>query len=93
MSVSYRKGSVWTWTIVTLMVFIVGLVWILMSQVYVPHIFPEAETQLSEYNQTMDTFNYITNVWDYWPIITIFLLILYGVVSTLRKEPNEQYYQ
>ena len=85
------KGSMYAWIIITVLVFVVGFIWIILSQVYNGTLFPEFEDELMANEDTAQTFTYIKNTWAYWPVILIFGLILYGMISALRKEPYSQY--
>lgn len=85
------KGVAYAWIMITVLVFVVGFMWVIFSEIYSEHLFPTFETHLMSNNDTKETFTYIKNVWSYWPIILIFGLIVYGIISALRREPYSQY--
>jgi hypothetical protein len=82
------KGSAWAWVVVTALVFMVGFVWIVMSQVYVDKLFPFGDEAVSGHVNATNTLTHVKNVWNYWPLITIFVLIIYGIARSLKKEPD-----
>jgi len=85
------RGQMYAWIVILVLVFVTGFLWIIFSEIYHEYLFPEFEEHLSSNNETAITFTWIKNVWNYWPLILIFGLIIYGIVSALRKEPYSQY--
>jgi len=85
-----KKGSMFAWVIITVLVFIVGFVWIMFSEILYEGVFP-AFDNLSTNNETSDTYEQIKDVWAYWPLLLIFGLVVYGIAQALRREPYSQY--
>jgi len=81
-----HKGMVYTWIVVLAAIFIVSCAWIIMSQMYVPNIFPEYGEQLDAFPETQTTYNTIVNVWNYWPLIFIFGLIAWAFARSQKRE-------
>lgn len=87
------KGSAYAWIVVLIMIFAGSFLWIIFSQVLVVNVFPDTIEMMEDANQTqsVEVAENIQNVWDYWPLILIGGLIIYGVVSSLKKEPDTYY--
>lgn len=85
------KGVLYAWIMITIVVFVVGFIWIIFSQIYVEHLFPQFEEDLMANNDTATTYTWIRANWSYWPLILIFGMIVYGIVSALRREPYSSY--
>lgn len=85
------KGSAYAWIVVLLIIFVGSFLWIIFSEVLVPHVFPEAETQLSGYTEATSILDNIKSVWNNWPLILIIGIIIYGIVSSLKREPDTYY--
>jgi len=92
------KGTAIIWLNILAGIFFVALVYIIWSQViYVyikPIVVPAIENMNGTYNTTsaLNTIALIDIVWQYWPLILIFGLILYGFVAAQRREPDQYYY-
>lgn len=89
------KGGAYAWIMIITVVFIVGFLWILMSQIYYGSVFPEFEEWGNSTTVNVDevnaTYGYIRSTWEAFPMILIFGLIVYGIASSLRKEPGSVY--
>jgi hypothetical protein len=93
-----RKGQAFVWLEILAAIFVVGLFyvvwsWVLYGQVKAL-IMPQINTlNSSTLNTTgmQSTINIIDIVWQYWPLIIIFGLILYGIVAAQKREPHEYY--
>jgi hypothetical protein len=84
-----KRGSVWAWFVVTISVFIIAIVYMIMTK-------PIIEIQKVT-NETLNdsdyasTYNRVITVWKYWPIVMLLGLILVGVMYSIKKEPYTGY--
>ena len=87
------KGSLYVWFVVLAVIFVTGLIWTLMSQVYLINFFPVTETLLTDHNLTdaQSTLSTIEMIWNYWPLILIIGMLLWAFVSVQKKEPDTYY--
>jgi len=80
-----KRGSVFAWVTITVAVFIVGLLYMILTQ-------PVIEIQKAT-NSTLNdedyasTYNSVIMVWKYWPLIMLLGLIIVGIIISIRKEP------
>jgi len=89
-----NKGVAYVWITILVVLFMVAIAYVVFSQVYVGNVWPQAEEYFESLNLTdeqsqkvQDTMTTIKNVWIYWPLMLIFGLLLWGIVSAQRKEP------
>lgn len=86
------KGNMWIWLSVTFLVFIEGFVWIIMSEVYVPHIFPQSETIMAGHVEALQTLSFIETVWNNWPVLTIIFTVIVGFIASQKMEGRSESY-
>ena len=83
--VKCKRGSVFAWVTITVAVFIVGILYMILTQ-------PVIEIQKAT-NSTLNdadyasTYNSVIMVWKYWPLIMLLGLIIVGIIISIRKEP------
>lgn len=82
----HRKGVVYVFLVATMGLFIVSLLYTIFSEIYIHNIFPIANETLANYSQTQGTLNTIISVWDAWPLLFIFLLILWAFARSQKKD-------
>lgn len=89
------KGGAYNWLMILVLMFICGFLWIIMSQIYYGSVFPSFEewgnSTTVNTDDVNETYSYIRGSWEAWPIILIFGLIVYGIASSLKKEPGSVY--
>lgn len=87
------KGSAIKWLEILIAIFVISLFYLLFSQVIYQYVRPSVVAGLSApgINNTSaaTTLAIIDTVWQYWPLILIFGMILVGVVYSLRRDPDE----
>jgi len=88
------RGNVYAWVVILGMLFFTIQIWIIFSQIYSGHFWPWAEDQFDELNMTTEktTLTHLQNYWNYWPLVFIGGLTIYGIASSLKKEPESAYY-
>jgi hypothetical protein len=47
------------------------------------------QTNSSASQSALQTFDILNIVWKYWPILFLFLLIIWAIVAAQKKEPYE----
>lgn len=92
-----KKGSAVAWFNILIGIFVIGLAYLIFSQVIYEYIRPTVVSGLESLNTTakdraLDTINLLDIVWSYWPLILIFGLLLYGIIQAQRREPDEYAY-
>ncbi|HLD78167.1 MAG TPA: hypothetical protein VJB16_04005 [archaeon] len=84
-----RKGVAFVWLTALVIIFTIGLIYTTMTEPY--------ETV---WNYTHDrindtayeaTFTQLRTLWRYWPILTTVGIMLWAVLSSMRRDPNEYY--
>lgn len=72
--------------IALIILFFTAVMWTILSQAYVVHIFPTADTQLSNFTNASNTLQIIKLAWDVWPIIIIVGVIIWLFVRAQKRE-------
>ena len=73
--------------IVGLMVIgVVTMTWIFASEIYVAHLFPISETTLAPYPNATGTLDTMKLVWDLWPLVIIFGVIVWIFARSQKRE-------
>jgi len=86
------ESAAYAWVVVLLMCFIITFVWIILSMVYEPVLFPIADQQLAGYTDALTILDQLKFAWRYWPVAMLVGMIIYGIVSSLRRDPESGYY-
>ena len=97
------KGVALVWFHILVGIFVIGIVYLVMTQVFYGYIQPIVKPAFlannASYNasgvniqRAVDTMDMIDTVWAYWPFFLIFGLLLYGIVASQKREPDEFYY-
>ena len=85
------------WLNILVGIFVISLFYMIFSQVLYVHIQPLILPQLQNLSapvnstQVRATLDLIEFVWQYWPLILIFGLIIYGIVASQKREPDYYY--
>lgn len=87
------SGTLYAWITILAIVWIATLLWIIFTQVNVGHIIPWAEEQFDDLNLTDEavTLDNLQNYWNYWPLLLVVGLTVYGIASSLKREPEGGY--
>jgi hypothetical protein len=92
--------AAFTWLEILSAIFVISLFYILWSYVLYGNVKAMIMPKINALDcsgtlnctQMLNTINVIDMVWQYWPLILIFGLIVYGFVSSMRRDPNELTY-
>jgi len=71
--------------------FFITLFYIYFTPVVYDEIIPFAQQELSGNEQAMGVVNIIQAVWDHFILICIFAIVIYIIISAMRREPDEYY--
>ena len=96
------KGSAFTWLVILIAMFAVGIVYVMFDRVFTGALTPG----LTQYLDTVtypngtavnvtdakNTVKLLETVWRYWPLLAWGGLIMTGFVAAQRREPNEYNY-
>jgi hypothetical protein len=89
------KGVAMTWIFILVSIFFIAIVYIIFSYVlYGDNIGIANMVSTDTINNTgaQQTINTVNIVWRWWPVPLIIGLILFGIVSSQRREPDSYYY-
>lgn len=90
-----RKGIITVWMEILIGLFVIALVYLVFSEVIYVYLRPTVITALgnaTNTTQALNTISIIDMAWQYWPLILIGGLFLFGIVAAQRREPNEVSY-
>jgi len=82
-----RKGSAYGFIVGLVLLFVVTLLWLVFSQVYVPHLFPMADQFLTGYPEAHNVYELLKTVWNVWPVMILVGIIIYWFVNSQKEEP------
>jgi hypothetical protein len=89
------KGSAICWLEILVAIFVISLMYLLFTQVIYVYIKPSVMTGINtsgaNITNALQTFAIIDMVWQYFPLILIFGMLIVGVVYSMRREPDEVY--
>lgn len=89
-----RKGVMGVWLVILISIFIIALVYIIFSYVLysdtngIAHLVNTSTIDNEDAQATLTT---ISTVWRWWPAPLIIGLIIWGIVSSQRREPDVYY--
>lgn len=86
------ESAAFAWIVVLLFVFLITFLWIILSMIYVPYVFPFAEQSLAGYSDATDMLTTLKNAWNYWPLLLLFGMGIYGIVSSIKRDPEQGWY-
>lgn len=81
-----RKGNAWVALVALVMLFFVTATWILLSNVFTPHLFPLVGDMLSGYPEASNTLDILKMSWNNWPLIIVVGIVIYAIVGGQKKE-------
>lgn len=85
------KGNLYAWVVVLAFGWIVTLLWTIFTTITVEHIVPWAEENINNTESTAFLERQI-DYHNYWPLIFMGGLTIYGIASSVRHEPTDSYY-
>lgn len=84
-----KKGSAFVWLIVMFSIFALGLVYMLLSQPI--RVIQDATNETLNDPDYAQSYNTTILAWKYAPILIIIGLIIWGIISSLKREPFSGY--
>jgi len=94
-----NKGVVMVWLMILAGIFLIGMFYLIFTNVLYVHVSPVLRPEINALNETtafnktqaLATYDLIHTIWRWWPLVLIFGLIFYGVVASQRREPDQYY--
>ena len=81
-----KKGSAYVWLYVLLGLFIISIIYLIMTPAWIQtYNFTQEHMTVSTYD---GTFQKLETFWWAFPVLLIVGLIIWGIVSSLRRDPN-----
>jgi len=94
-----RRGGAYAFLVILIAIFVVGLVYVIFTRVFMEVLIPVAEQSIgaatypngTAVNNTdaLNTISLIKTIWNYWPLIAILGFIVVGFIMAQRRDPNE----
>lgn len=84
-----KKGSAFVWIMITVMVFVVAIVYMIFTQVVIK--VQGATVSVLNDSDYAKSYNTTIMVWKYWPLIALIGLIIAGILLSLKQEPYSGY--
>ena len=81
-----KGGAVTTWAFVMFGVFLVGILFVVMSEPY--NIIYNITSSANLTANQQATADRIYALWDHWPILTVLVLVIGGIVAVMRGNPE-----
>ena len=94
------KGVAIVWLNILFGIVIIGALYLIGTQILFVHIEPMIKPEIESLpdnstginkTEALETWETIYFVWRYFPLILLFGLILWGIVSSQKKEPDTYY--
>ena len=86
-----RKGNVYAWTVILALGWITTLLWIIFTTITVEHIYPWASDHIDN-AESQAVLDRQVDYHNYWPLFLMAGLTVYGIVSSMKREPTDAYY-
>ena len=84
-----KRGAAFVWLSALMAIFMVGLLYLVMTQPYMTvYDYVDARVNSTDYDTT---FTQIRTYWRAWPLLVLAGLIMWAFIATMRKDPNEYY--
>ena len=80
-----KRGSAFVWLIVMFSIFTIGLIYMIMSQPI--RVVQDATNSTLNDPDYAQSYNTTIMAWKYSPILLIIGLMIWGIISSLKKEP------
>ena len=86
-----RKGAVYVWFVIFVLIGVMMVVWTSFSQAFIPDLIPTVNETLNS-TRTSQVLSAITNMWNFFPLVFIFALFIWGVMASQKREYDTGYY-
>lgn len=92
-----KKGVAIVWMQVLLGIFVIGFAYLIFSWILYGNsgietiVINGLQNSTANTTRALQAIGFIDIIWQVWPFILIFGLILWGVVASQRRDPNDYY--
>jgi len=90
-SLGFRKAQAFTWLKIMMVIFALGLIFIMLNEPV------ERIKEITKPNSTgtiyEQPYKKMESAWDMFLIIAVIGILCYGVLSSMRKNNDEEYFQ
>lgn len=84
--INKKRGQAFVWVFALAFLFMVGLIYIVMTKPFIlVHDLLTPNLTGTEFEPTIDK---IVTFWRVWPILVIVGIILWALLSSMRRDPN-----
>ncbi len=85
------KGNVYAWVVILTIGWVTTMLWIIFTTITVEHMYPWAKEHINN-TESRALLDRQMDYHNFWPLILMAGLTVYGFVSSMKKEPTEGYY-
>ena len=85
------QGVVWSWITALIGMGFVISVYIVFDQVIYQEMLPAFDSVYNITAQNSGTLNTLNTMWDLWAVVFVAGWMLYGIMQSMRREPNTGY--
>lgn len=85
------KGNVYAWTVILALGWITTILWIIFTTILVENIYPWADDQIDD-PASQAVLDRQIDYHNYWPLFLMAGLTIFGIVSSMKREPTDAYY-
>ena len=86
------KGVAWTWIMIFISLAIVGIIYIVFSEVLEGNFFPTAQTWEDPSGEVGKIIDIFQKAWYWGIVIFVFGLFIWGILSAQKRVPETGYY-
>ena len=84
-------GVAYAWLLILVIGWVVTFMWIIFTTITVEHLYPWATTMINN-SESQEILDHQINYHNWWPILLMVGLTVFGIASSLKAEPTTQYY-
>lgn len=86
-----KKGQVYAWLVILALGWMATFLWIIFTTITVEHIYPWADAIIDDVD-AQAVLDHQKDYHNYWPILLMAGLTVFGIVSSVKREPQDAYY-
>lgn len=84
-----KKGQAFVWLTALMLIFSVGLIYIVMSRPF--EVVLDTGRTLVNSTEYKNTFTQLNTFWKLWPVLVVVGLLMWAFLESMRRDPNETY--